>query len=515
MTNLETIGIGPRGDYVPSLPAGQAGTYAKNERSFLYSPALDLTTFIRPMISFDANWDLKKDGVVLEYSSDNKNVADPNKVWKTVGNNTSGLNWFNEQIIGSKPGNQPSGDFGWSGFSKNNTWVESKHELSSAIDVPTPQRGNVVFRFGFAAQNDGGEGFAFDNFRVGERTRTILLEDFVTTNSGDAAKNNLIKSEKAAILNFTNSVGIGTNVVNLNYHIGFTGNDPFNLDNTADPSARALYYNVKDVPLAFLDGIRPVDPTVDPKFSVWGSKAYANQTLQLGQAEIKVPTPTANADGSIKFNVEVTALYSLPDNTILHVAIVEQSIVSSALSSVQQAQIKTGESTFDFVLKKMLPNASGTRFGTVLAKNTTRTFSGFDYYPDASKLYANKDDLAIIVFLQNESTKGIYQTELVTGINDPSVVTGLENAELLEQVKVFPNPADGEIIIQLPGVVKQTMDIQIVDQVGKVVTKDFILEGESRKTLNSEDFASGIYILQIGSGKSGVVRKKVLVVHQD
>ena len=82
-------------------------------------------------------------------------------------------------------------------------------------------------------------------------------------------------------------------------------------------------------------------------------------------------------------------------------------------------------------------------------------------------------------------------------------------------MEVYPNPANNEFTIQLPGVAKQSMDLQLVDQVGKVVTKDSILEGTSRKTINSQDLAAGIYILQIGSGKSGVVRKKILVVHQD
>ena len=346
-----------------------------------------------------------------------------------------------------------------------------------------------------------------------------MLENFVTTNSGNATKNTLIKSENEAITIFNSSLVISgsnvVNVVNLNYHIGFTGSDPFNLDNPADPSARALYYNVKDVPWAFLDGIRSAGADIDPKFSTWGLSAYNTQTLQLGQAEIIISTPSVNLDGSIKFDIQVKALYDLPDNTVLHVALIEKSVLASALLQPQKDQIKTGESTFDYVLKKMLPNASGTKFGTALARNQSRAFPGYEYYPDASKLYLNKDDLAIIVFLQNDSDtdKRIFQTEMIN-VNDPPLVTGLENAELLEHLEVYPNPADKEFIIQLPGVAKQSMEFQLVDQVGKVVNKDLIGEGTSGKTINTQDLAAGIYILQIGSGKSGVVRRKVLVVHQ-
>ncbi|MBK5279296.1 MAG: T9SS type A sorting domain-containing protein, partial [Bacteroidia bacterium] len=260
---------------------------------------------------------------------------------------------------------------------------------------------------------------------------------------------------------------------------------------------------------------RTSEAATTPDFSQWGQNAYNTQTLELGQADITIPTPTVGSDGSIKFDIQVKALYNLPDTTILHVAVIEQSVLVSELAQAQTVNIKTGEDSINYVLKKMLPNASGTKFGTALGIGQSRTFTGFEYYPDASKLYKTANDLAIIVFLQHESKKNVYQTELITGLLDPPVVTGLENSELLANLEVYPNPANNEFTIRLPGPAKQSMELQLVDQVGKVVTKDSILEGTSRKTINSRELAAGIYILQIGSGKSGVVRKKILVVHQD
>ena len=498
-----------------------SGTYNPLERSAWYSPSFDITQLERPMVSFNSFTQMEiSDGVVLQYSTDNKNVADPSKVWWALGQQGEEVDWFTAQGITAKPGNQPDKDYGWSTIEKNK-WVESKHALENVTGKDVIVKvSRVVFRFALASAKSSivPDGFAFDNFRLGERTRTILLENFTTSNGKDAAENTTIKSENTFVSGFVPG-GLGTTVVKLNYHIGFTGTDPFNLDNPADPSARALYYNVKNVPYAFLDGSRSIDALSSPAFSSWGQKAYDTHTLQLGQADITVPTPTVGADGSIKFNVQVKALYNLPDTTVLHVAVIEQSIIVASLAQAQKDQIKTGETTLDYVLKKMLPNASGTKFGTALAKDQSRTFTGFEYYPDASKLYTNKDDLAIIVFLQNENRKemkqNIYQTELITGILDPPVVTGLENAELLANMEVYPNPANNEFTIQLPGVAKQSMELQLVDPVGKVVTKDSIKEGTSRKTINSQDLAAGIYILQIGSGKSGVVRKKILIVHQD
>ncbi len=64
-----------------------------------------------------------------------------------------------------------------------------------------------------------------------------------------------------------------TQLVNINYHVGFIGMDPFSMDNPADPSSRALYYNVSKVPYAFLDGVHYRDSTKTPPsdlFKDWG-----------------------------------------------------------------------------------------------------------------------------------------------------------------------------------------------------------------------------------------------------
>lgn len=490
------------------------GTYNPQERSAWYSPSFDLSQLIRPMVSFNSFTQIEtSDGVVLQYSVDNKNVADPTKEWDVVGERGEGVDWFTDQGITAKPGNQPDKDYGWSGINKAE-WAESKHAISDDTGKkPLLGKTQVVFRFALASAkaNISVDGFALDNFRIGERTRTILLENFTTSNGRNKNENDLVKAENDYVSNFVQS-GFGTTVVKVNYHVGFTGEDPFNLDNPADPSARALYYNVKTVPWAFLDGDRSSGAAIDSRFSIWGQKAYDTQTLQLGQSEISVTTPTLNPDGSIKFDVQVKALYDLPENTILNVAVIEQSVDGTKLSQAKKDQIKTGETTHNYVLKKMLPNASGTRFGTVLKTGEVRVIADFEYYPDPAKLYENKDDMAIVVFLQNESTKNIYQTELITGINDPPLVTGLENVELIEHVEIFPNPADDEINVQLPGDAKQMIRLQMVDQIGRVVTEHFIGEGERSKTISTRDLAGGIYLLQLGSGDTST-RKKIMIVH--
>jgi hypothetical protein len=46
--------------------------------------------------------------------------------------------------------------------------------------------------------------------------------------------------------------------------------------------------------------------------------------------------------------------------------------------------------------------------------------------------------------------------------------------------------------------------------------QDAVFEkGEYIKTVRTQDLAGGIYIVQIGAGKPGIIRKKVMVVHKN
>lgn len=493
-----------------NLPAiADSGFYNAKEKSAVYSPSFDLTSLTRPMISFTNVVQLADgDGVVLEYSLDNLNVADPNKTWHPLGVIDSGEDWYTAQGLAGRPGTQPQGDYGWSG-STNRAWQSPKHVLDTMFNYPGVQPNKAVFRFalGSAATFVNLRGFALDNVRVGDRTRTILLESFSSVSNPSPSE----KAENDYVAAFVGNVG--TEVVKLNYHLNFPGKDPFNEDNPADPSSRALFYNITATPRSVLDGEK--DPQ-DRKVSVWGLPLYNLRTLQLAQADIAINT-TTDPDGSLSIGVDVTSrvLTGLQPNTLLHVVVLEDSVPLSALPSGKQAMVSSSENGFEYVVKKMLPNASGTLIGAVLPDGQSRSFGPFVWRPESSKLYPNPDDLVVAVFLQ-ESTPPyeVYQVELVGPINDPPVVTGLEPiAE--ELVLVYPNPANREMTVQLPGQLSKPASVQLIDQTGRTALQSSIPEGSDRKTLNVSDLSGGMYILTVDMGQGVLTRKKVMIVHQD
>ncbi|MGE0590876.1 MAG: T9SS type A sorting domain-containing protein, partial [Cyclobacteriaceae bacterium] len=489
-----------------------------------YSPCFDMNELDRPMISFNAFIQLAtSDGVVLEYSSDTKNIADPTKDWTRLGEfsltEPSGVDWYNAQSLASKPGDPDQiGDYGWTGFDNPN-WIQPKHILDAIDDPENPSDppidiSNVVFRFAMASkqQNPVNDGFAIDNVRVGNRTRTILVEHFTNKANPRIEGSVIVEKRESDQLRIFNPGGIGTELIKVNYHVGFPGTDPFNQDNPADPSSRALYYNISETPLTRLDGFKNPGPN-EAFFTNWGDGQYGIRTLQLAQAEINFDVDEA-ADGSLEVNVEVTAKVELEANTVLHIGILEKQIARTALSSTQSDMIVTNEDQFDYVLKKMLPSALGTRFNTVVPVGQVETFGPFNWYPEKARMYGPNDDLAVVVFLQNEDTREILQSEIKEDIADPPLVTGINrDINSIEHVAIYPNPADDEITVELPSPAANKMRLQIASQIGVIANETVFEPGEQTKTIRTKDLAAGIYFLQLGNGQTAT-RKKVMIVHK-
>jgi hypothetical protein len=513
-------------------------TYNESEASYLYSPAFDFSTLSRPVISFNLyhQMDIKDspnalDGVVLQYSIDNRNIADSLKNWNsTLGlyseKSPSGYNWYTGQGLPSKPGNQIKGDYGWTKSDSISKWRDARHALdtigrdtNNPTKIDLSMRKKVVFRFALGSTDKAkaGVGFALDNVRLGSRTRTVLIENF--RNLGNTSKDtrgNIEKAESSVLKDSTRlgkNIVTGIDVVKLNYHLNFPNTDPFNLDNPNDPSARALYYNITQTPRVRMDG------TVNGKgqlFSTWTNQ-FRLESLKLASADIKINAQTTT-QGSVQATVIVTAASGLlpKESTVLLIAVVEQKILKSALANQQQILDLTNDTSFDFVVKKLLPTASGIKLTSDLPQNVTQTFGPFEWTPDASRLYPgstnSKPNLAVVAFLQNGVTKEVYQSAMVLNLNYPAVVTGLGEM-LIDDISIYPSPANRQLTISLPNLSTHAIEIQVVDQFGRRVINDVISAGQQSKVIATENLSEGLYIIQLSDSIGKIFRKKVVVVH--
>lgn len=528
-------------------------TYAFNEKSALYTACLDLSAIARPAIQFDGYFGLRDgDGIVLQYSTDTKNIQDPTKTWDVVGTTTDGLDWYSNIGVPSNPGTGYTNSHNQTGYGweANLGQKYPKHALDNGNTPPFPNNQRVILRFAFNSGTSATSttGAWIDNVRVGSRTRTVLFEKFTTTDAGNAAQNATLYLDDSVSYSFVKANLSSTQLININYHLGLLGQDPFNMDYSADASARALYYNIKKIPYAFIDaqhsqkaGYLPLSTEPDSSlFRSWGPSFYSLQSLKLAKADFRDPnhisTKVTNSGGNIKVNVSFTPAFDLPvgqQGTVLHVAILEKLIKQLPTYGSLKTLNKNGgtqpSSSFPgyfYVLKKMLPDASGTRLtglnaGDQALYNTVNVDStfinslnggkSFSWIPDVTKLHS--DTLTVVVFLQNEATKEIYQADYFD-IAKPAagVVTGIEPIPS-ESIKVYPNPADQEFVIELPSAAKESMTIHLANQLGQLTEVGAFSEGEQSKKVSTHGLADGVYILQLGSN-GNALRTKVIVVHK-
>jgi hypothetical protein len=483
------------------------GTYNPG-RSALYTACFDLSTLARPIITFNSFRDLGQgDGVVLEYSTDAYNIADSRKDWKRLGElktdgTSTGVFWYNGISLPSKPGDQLTGDNGWTGTDAE--WRVSKHSLA---DIPKAERGQVVFRFALSSVFDTPEndGFAVDEIRVGNGTRTVLIENFTNT----ATTTTDVKTVSDEIMNFEGTNEVGLEIIKLNYHVSFPGDDPFNLENPIDPGSRALYYGVSTVPQTRLDGSFKTEP--GPLFSDWGRPAFNSRILDLGNATINVDA-TVDSEGILTISGSFTPSFTMTTPTILHVAVAEEhiSLDDNPELNNPSGRIRSGEDEFEYVVRKMLPNGAGTKYSTTLTEEQAVPFGPFTW--SNATLFKPEDDIAIVVFLQDEDSKEIYQAFIKRDVSDPGIVTGIE--DLNTSFRVYPNPADKEMLVELPTTATKRTTLKMFDQMGKTVEQSFFEKGETTKTITTESLSGGVYLIQIETEK-GVLRRKVMVTHRN
>jgi hypothetical protein len=496
-------------------------TYNQGEKSALYSACLNISNVPRPMISFKTKVDVNPgEGLIVQYSTDDKNILSETKNWTTLGkyvnNLSSGLDWYKDagqSVIAALSGN-PSG-YGWT---SSTGFIQPRHVLDSI-----PASGLVILRFALAGSSSltpkPNGGVQIDSIRVGSRTRTILFENFKSTDAnGNDGLNTELKNEAIAIKQFNFNNIKSTQVVNVNYHVGFVGKDPFNLDNPADPSSRALFYNVSKVPYAFLDGLHsPQYGDGTDSFAKWGQNAYNLQTLQLAKADFSQSSvDTVNNSIRIKVKPDI----DLPEDTRLFVGILETKVTNPgegpSWTYPNGGKITTNEKTLEYILKKFVPNALGIKIENGFKKDVlTETTVGLP----ASVFYSNR--YSVVLFLQNIKTKEVYQAELNPGklptdkTNDypiPSVTTGVEPFSP-ESVNIYPNPANQEFVIELPQALSVDANVTLVDQMGRTLDGGLIPAGRTNKSVGTYDLAAGVYIVQIKSDNGDIVRKKVVIVH--
>lgn len=228
--------------------------------------------------------------------------------------------------------------------------------------------------------------------------RRVLVEEFTQASCPPCAVYN---PAFHAIL-FT--PGNESKVSLLSYQVNWPGSDPMNLQNPTEVAARVNYYGINAVPDCLADG--GVTETGVPIYH--GNIVDFNQAIIDNRASATSPfeltvnhTLKQTLDSvTIDVTVKNVSAVDMPDVYTLQTILIEKEIHFALPPGTN------GEKEFFSVMRKMIPNANGTKLG-VLAAGASKTLSFTIAIP--TYIYSLRN-LGAIAFVQNTTKKEIMQS---------------------------------------------------------------------------------------------------------
>lgn len=219
-----------------------------------------------------------------------------------------------------------------------------------------------------------------------QNERILLLESFTNTSCGYCGMYNPAMDALIA----TNSDKIAA----IKYHVSWPSDqDPMYLHNTSENNSRTSYYGVNGVPFVVIDGTR---------FSGGPNQVTQNVINQLSALEspmeLRLTYEINQAQNTITVYVMGRASTDLMGSLKLYVGVIEKEI------HFPTAPGNNGERDFYSVMKKMLPNSTGTALGELMADD----YFSYTFTWELANIY-NMDQLDAIAWVQNTNTKEVYQ----------------------------------------------------------------------------------------------------------
>ena len=250
----------------------------------------------------------------------------------------------------------------------------------------------------------------------------------------------------------------------------------FNLDLT-------VISNICDIYAA--DGLYAINPTVHSPligysydgFPIYGAYGYANTDGTGGITRIKSSYQLRNISTRTTYSTGATVTAGPAVSTTYPLGYFREDYEYIA----QAGQDYLDEHNGRFCITPEYPNGIYCYFATVDANWN----SAYPYVVGPT-FYGTKTGAKVTAI-----------TETVTTYTSTSEL--YENSAI--ELKVFPNPTNDVLMVQLSNLIKENVTIKLVDLTGKVIDTKIIYQGSTIAYFDVSTVYSGQYIIQIGEGK--------------
>lgn len=463
------------------------GPYSESEDAWVYSPCFDIDSLTRPMVKLDYWVDTRPaDGAVLEYQEENGN-------WTPLGQLNRGINWFNSPIIAGQPGDQNLAPIGWSGTSTG--WVDARYKLDAL-----GSRSNVRFRiaFGSPSINLGGsfyDGFGFDNFWVGSRTRNVLLE---TTANINEPTMDIINDHVYQLVHHSS---INKDLVMLQYHCAEPlASDIFHLDNEIVANARTYFYGISEAGRAYING----KTSGVPRSRYLRDIDFEKDMLASPKFDIDIDTFHHNSSGIFTIEATVVALADLttPTRYRINTVITEDSLSYSNGGSMVHAVVRKDDEAANLYTRSW---AVG---------DTQKVTMSWNHGANAAYQPGN---FQAVVFIQAELTREVFQAQSsrdVSGylVGVDQVASELELNEI-NSMNLYPNPAKDYFNVVFETPLEHDYQWKLVSINGVEHKTGTVYTGDQAIQINNYDFPPGVYVFMVYNGN--VFSQRKVIINQD
>ena len=185
----------------------------------------------------------------------------------------------------------------------------------------------------------------------------------------------------------------------IKYQMDWPGNgDPYY---TEEGGVRRAYYGVYSVPDLYINSEK-----LDPVTSIT-QEIFDDYAAQMTNMEIEITQAFIDEDNLISVEAEISALTNYEAGLTAYLVVVEKKTFNNVGTN--------GETEFHNVMMKMLPDAIGTELDDLTAGEIVTLSESFDM---DETFMETPNDLAVIVFVQDNSDKSVIQSEMVDVVGE-------------------------------------------------------------------------------------------------
>jgi len=302
----------------------------------------------------------------------------------------------------------------------------------------------------------------------------------------------------------------------IKYQVNFPGTgDPYF---TSEGGTRFNYYSANFAPWLVVDGNNSWG-AADANANSYTTTFFDNRATY--PAFMNIAASHSIINNTFTVSGTVTPLHGITNpNLKLRIAIIERSTVRNVKTN--------GETVFYNVMKKMLPDATGTAInlsaGTAVTFNQTYTFPGSYRLPsdgqsgniinlsteNSVEIFGN---LMAVIFVQDETTHEILQSgssAAVFALGTPTVSNDNKNIKL----DVYPNPSTGgSTSVDFTLANDDQVSIEVYDIIGQKkisINLGNLSLGDHTANFNTSELNNGMYILNLKTTQ-GVSSYKFMV----